>query len=61
MCVQRHILLLMYAANQVAQHAMCSDVMDSATNKILLVAVQHLIFVTLCHFVLQYVELVIQL
>jgi len=61
MCVQRHILLLMYAANQVAQHAMCSDVMDSETNKILPVAVQHIIFVALCHFVLQYVDVVIQL
>jgi len=51
----------MYAANQVAQHAMCSDVLDSETNKILPVAVQYFIFVALCHFVLQYVEVVIQL
>ena len=56
MYVQRYILLLMYAANQVAQHTICSDVMDSETNKILPVAVQHFIFVALCHFVLQYVE-----
>ena len=61
MCVQRYILLLMYAANQVAQHAMCSDVLDSETNRILPVAVQYFIFVALCHFVLQYVEVVIQL
>ena len=51
----------MYAANQVAQHAMCSDVLDSETNRILPVAVQYFIFVALCHFVLQYVEVVIQL
>jgi len=61
MCVQRYILLLMYAANQVAQHDVCGDVMDSETNRILPVAVQHFIFVALCHFVLQYVEVVIQL
>jgi len=51
----------MYAANQVTQHAMRSDVMDSETNKILPVAVQHFIFVVLCHFVLQCMEVVIQL
>lgn len=61
MCVRRYILLLMYAANQVAQHAMCSDVLDSETNRILPVAVQYFILVALCHLVLQYVEVVIQL
>lgn len=35
--------------------------MDSETNRILPVAVQYYIFVALCHFVLQYVEIVIQL
>lgn len=57
----RYILLLMYAANPVAQHAMCSDVMASETNRILPAAVQHFIFVVLCNFVLHYVEVVIQL
>jgi len=35
--------------------------LDSETNRILPVAVQYFIFVALCHFVLQYVEVVIQL
>lgn len=40
---------------------MCSDVMASETNRILPVAVQYFIFVVLCNFVLQHVEVVIQL
>lgn len=51
----------MYAASQVTQHTMRSDVMASETKWILQIAVQYFIFVVLCYFVLQHVEVVIQL